>query len=72
MKIDDPRRVEAALRATPIAVMAGIVAVAALRGGPAEWIATAAVLVAMRITGNDIISAFVGVGLLAGLRAAGI
>lgn len=64
-------RVEAALRATPIAVMAGIVTVAALRGGPAEWIAAAATMLAMRLTGWDVISAFVGVAVLALLRAVG-
>ncbi len=64
-------RLEAALRATPIAVMAGIVAISAMRGGIAEWSATAIVLVVMRLTGNDVVAAFAGVGALALMRAAG-
>lgn len=64
-------RLEAALRATPLAVMAGIVAVAALRGGPAEWIASASVLVLMRITGQDMLSALLGVAIIALARWTG-
>lgn len=65
-------RLEAALRATPLSVMAGIVAVAALRGGPAEWIASATVLLMARLTRNDVISALAGVAAIACARWAGL
>lgn len=65
-------RLEAALRATPLSVMAGIVAVAALRGGPAEWIASAIVLVMARFTGQDVLSALAGVAALALARWMGV
>lgn len=58
-------RLEAALRATPLSVMAGIVAVAALRGGPAEWVALAVVLLLARLTGRDVLSALAGVAVIA-------
>lgn len=64
-------RFEAALKATPISVMAGIVSITALRGGPAEWGATALVIVLMKLTGRDILSAFAGIFAIALLRAAG-
>ena len=65
-------RIEAALRATPLSVMAGIVAVAAMRGGPAEWIASASVLVLMKLTGQDVLSALAGVVVIALVRWAGL
>lgn len=65
-------RLEAALRATPLSVMAGIVAVAALRGGPAEWLASATAVLAMYLTGRDIISALAGVAVIALARWAGL
>ena len=64
-------RFEAALKATPISVMAGIVAIAAMRGGPPEWCATAAVLLVMKVSGNDIVAAFTGIGVIALMRAYG-
>jgi uncharacterized membrane protein len=54
-------RLEAALRATPLGVMAGLVTVAALRGGPAEWLAAGSVILAMQFSGRDVLSALVGV-----------
>lgn len=65
-------RFEAALKATPISVMAGITAIAAARGGPAEWIAVLVVLGVMRLVGNDIIAAFAGILAIALLRAGGL
>jgi uncharacterized membrane protein len=65
-------RIEAALRATPIAVMAGIVTVTALRGGPAEWLAAVATIIAMRLTGQDVLSALLGVAVLAICRHFGL
>lgn len=56
-------RVEAALGQAPLAVMIGVVAPAALHGGPAEWIGLATVVVAMLVQRNDL------VGMLAGVAA---
>lgn len=64
-------RIEAALKATPVSVMAGIVAIAVVRGGPAEWAATAVVFLLVKLTGNDILAAFGGIIAIALLRAAG-
>jgi uncharacterized membrane protein len=61
-------RLEAALRATPLAVMVGICAPVAARGNPAELAALVAVGIAMKLTGNDLIAAAVGVATVAMLR----
>ncbi|MCA3267944.1 MAG: AzlD domain-containing protein [Azospirillum sp.] len=58
-------RVEAALKATPLAVMIGIVLPAALRGGPAEWLALCAIVLTMRFWRNDVAAAMVGVAVVA-------
>ena len=60
--------VEAALKATPLAVMVGIVTPAAARGNPPELAALFVVLVAMRVTGNDLVAAICGTAAVAGLR----
>lgn len=65
-------RLEAALRATPIAVMTGIVMIALMRGGPAEWAGCLTAILAMRLSGRDILGAFAGVAVVAALRAAGV
>jgi uncharacterized membrane protein len=62
-------RVKAALDAAPLAVMVGIVAPAAVRGGPPEWAALAVTAATMRLTGNDFLAALVGVAVLAAARA---
>jgi uncharacterized membrane protein len=64
-------RVTAALEAAPLAVMVGIVAPAAVRGGPPEWVALAVTATLMRATGNDFMSALAGVAALAAVRAFG-
>jgi uncharacterized membrane protein len=61
-------RVEAGLRAVPIAVMIAIVAPAALRGGIDEWLGLAAVLAAMKLLRNDFLATIVGVATVALLR----
>jgi uncharacterized membrane protein len=58
-------RIEAALKATPIAVMAGIVTPAAARGNLAELLALAVIGVVMRLTNNDLIAAVAGVAVIA-------
>jgi len=61
-------RLEAALRATPLAVMVGICAPVAAHGNPAELAALAAVGLAMKLTGNDLIAAAAGIVTVALLR----
>ncbi|MGL4285236.1 MAG: AzlD family protein [Phreatobacter sp.] len=63
-------RLEAALKATPVAVMAGIVVPTALRGQASELIALGVVGLAMRLTGNDLLAALAGVATVAAWRAA--
>jgi uncharacterized membrane protein len=62
-------RVEAALKATPLAVMAGIVMPAMVRGSWPEWVALGATVAAMRIVGNDSAAAIAGVVVVAVLRS---
>lgn len=61
-------RLEAALRATPLAVMVGLVTPAALRGGVAELGALAVTALVMRLTGSDLLAAVVGVAVVAAGR----
>ena len=62
-------RLQAALRAIPFCVMIGIVAPAALRAGPAEWLGLAVIALAMKLTANDVLSALLGVAAVAAARA---
>jgi uncharacterized membrane protein len=62
-------RVEAALKATPLAVMVGLVAPTALRGGIAEIVGIAATGIAMKITKSDLLSAVIGVAVVAAGRS---
>jgi uncharacterized membrane protein len=62
-------RLEAALKATPVAVMAGIVAPAALRGSWPEWIGLAAVAAVMHVAKNDLAAAIAGVAVVAMARS---
>ncbi len=65
-------RLDAALRAVPLAVMIGIAAPAlADGGGRAEWIGLGAVVLAMRLTRNDMLAAMLGVAAVAVARAIG-
>ena len=59
---------EAALRATPLAVMVGIVVPAAARGSLPELAALVAILISMRMFGNDLVSSLIGVTTVAILR----
>jgi uncharacterized membrane protein len=65
------RRVEAALRATPLAVMTGICTVAGIRGGPSEWLSLALVAGVMAATRNDVLAAMSGVLAIALFRWSG-
>ena len=62
-------RVEAALRAAPLAVMIGIVAPAASRGSAAEIAGLAASAAVMLWRRSDLLAAFAGLLVVAGLRA---
>jgi uncharacterized membrane protein len=65
-------RVEAALRATPLSVMAGIAALALVQGGLAEGLALAAVVGLTLVLRSDVAAALLGVGVVAVLRWAGL
>src|SRR5262249_40550696 len=62
-------RIQAALKAAPLAVMAGIVVPAALHGGAPEWLGLIVCAGVMRFTHRDLIAALSGVGTLAIARA---
>ncbi|RZJ24475.1 MAG: branched-chain amino acid ABC transporter [Haliea sp.] len=54
-------RVEAALKAIPLAVMIGIVTPAATAGKLPELAGLAAVAIAMKLTGKDVVAVLAGV-----------
>lgn len=60
--------VEAALKATPLAVMVGIVTPAAARGNWPEISALAVLAIVTRLTGNDLLGASSGVLVVGGMR----
>ena len=61
-------RVQAALRAAPLAVMVGIVTPAVARGEPAELAGLAVIALVMRVTRNDLVASLAGVAAVALLR----
>jgi uncharacterized membrane protein len=61
-------RLQAALRAAPLAVMVGIVTPAAARGRPAELVALLVIAVVMRLTRSDLVASLAGVAVVAALR----
>lgn len=63
-------RIQAALRATPLSVMAGIAAIAAAQGGPVEAVALAAAVGLTLVMGNDVLAALIAVALAAIMRFA--
>jgi uncharacterized membrane protein len=67
--VDITPRLEAALRATPLAVMVGLVTPAALRGGVIELTALVITGLAMKATRSDLLSAVIGVAVVALGRA---
>jgi uncharacterized membrane protein len=64
--------VEAALRATPLAVMAGITALALQLGGLAEALALGSVVGLTLVIRSDVAAALLGVVVVAVLRWAGV
>lgn len=65
-------RLEAALRATPLAVMAGIAALAVQAGGLAEAMALGAVVGLTLVLRSDVAAALLGVVIVAALRWLGV
>ncbi len=65
-------RIEAALRAVPLAVMVGIVTPSAASGRLPELAALVAVAIAMKRSGNELIAALAGLVVVAGGRWAGM
>ncbi len=65
-------RLDAALKATPLAVMAGISAQAIAAGGLVEALALGSAMAVSFLTRNDIGAAIAGVAVAAALRAAGL
>ncbi len=61
-------RLESALKATPLAVMIGIVVPVAARGSLPEIISLIAIVIVMRFANNDLMAAFTGVGVVAVAR----
>jgi uncharacterized membrane protein len=64
-------RLEAALKATPLAVMVGIVAPAAAHGGVGELLALGLIIGLARLGANDVVSALAGVAIVALVRGFG-
>jgi uncharacterized membrane protein len=58
-------RLEASLKAVPLAVMIGIVVPTAFSGKPLELLALALIIVMMRLTKSDLLSAAAGVAVIA-------
>jgi uncharacterized membrane protein len=65
-------RLDAALRATPLAVMSAITALALAAGGLTEWLSLGAAIALTLALRNDIFAALAAVALAAGLRWAGM
>ncbi len=65
-------RMEAALKAVPLAVMIGIVMPAAATGRTPELAALAGVGVVMKLTGNELLAALAGLAVVAAGRWLGL
>lgn len=63
-------RVEAALRAMPVALIGAILGPVAVKGGPPEWAGLAAALLLMRVTGNEFVALVGSIGSVALIRLA--
>lgn len=61
-------RIDAALRAAPVAVMAGIAAIAVMNGSATDALALVAAVVLTFLLGNDVAAALIAVALAAVLR----
>lgn len=65
-------RVEAGLKALPIALMGAILGPIAANGGPPEWVGLLVAIGAMRLSGNEFVAVLLALGSVAGLRALGL
>jgi uncharacterized membrane protein len=63
-------RVEAWLKAIPIALIGAILGPVAANGGVPEWLGLATAILLMRLTGNDFVSAIAAVAIVAVARLA--
>lgn len=61
-------RVEAWLRAMPVALVGAIIGPAAAKGGPAEWLGLAVAAFLMRWIGNEFIGCAAGIATVAVAR----
>ncbi len=61
-------RLEAGLKAIPLAVMVGIIAPPVLRGGSAEWVGLFITIAVVRLLGNDLLAIMTGMGAVAAVR----
>ena len=62
-------RVEAGLKAVPLAVMIGIIGPPVLRGGIPELAGLLVTITTVRLRGNDLIAILAGMGVVAATRA---
>ena len=62
-------RVDAGLKAIPLAVMIGIIGPPILRGGLPEIVGLAATIAMVRFQGNDLAAILAGMGAVAAMRA---
>ena len=62
-------RVEAWLRAIPIALIGAILGPIAVNGGPPEWLGLATAIGLMRATGNEFAGVIGSIAVVAGVRA---
>jgi len=62
-------RVRAWLNGIPMAIMGAVLAPAAVKGGPPEWLGLAVTFLAMKTTGNDLLAVAAGVAVVAVARA---
>ena len=61
-------RVEAWLKAIPVALIGAILGPIAANGGPPEWLGMATAILVMRTTGNDFVSVVASVAVVAVAR----
>ena len=61
-------RVEAWLRAMPVALVGAIIGPVAVRGGPPEWLGLAAAALLMRFVGNEFVGCLGGIATTAVVR----
>jgi uncharacterized membrane protein len=61
-------RVEAGLKALPIALMGAILGPVAANGGLPEWVGLLVAIVAMRLSGNEFVAVVLAMASVAGLR----